>query len=82
MWTEKYNSNDFLSLTVHFIDENWILRKIMLGMEEVEEEKTTVNIRIESKSILKNYFEAADIESVVYISTSTTDGGANMLKVF
>lgn len=30
MWTEKHQSNSFLSLTAHLIDENWKLQRYML----------------------------------------------------
>lgn len=58
---KKYQSNDFLSLTVHFIDDNWELRSRVLGMEEFDEQKTIGNIRTECKRILGVYFEESDL---------------------
>lgn len=80
MWSEKYNSVHFLSLTAHFIDITWNLQTVTLGLEEVNDVKTTENIRKECRCILKRYFDD-DTDLVMEHSTSTTDGGSNMLKV-
>lgn len=62
MWYKKYQSNDFISLTVHFIDDNWELQRPTLGMEEFDEQKTIDNIRIECKKMLGTYIEESDID--------------------
>ncbi len=58
MWTEKYHSTSFLSLSLHLIDDIWRLKRYNLGMEKFEEEKkTTVNVRSECEKILSKYFQ-------------------------
>lgn len=79
MWTEKFKSTEFLSLSIHFIDQEWVLKKQLLGLEKFDQRKpkTTANIRIECE---EKYF--GNPKEVIDNSTSTTDGAHNMLTVF
>lgn len=82
LWFEKYKCNNFLSLHVHFIDKDWKLNKRMLGLDEFDQQKTTVNIRKQCHQILAKYFPESEINDVINNATSVTDGGHNMLKLF
>lgn len=83
LWSEKYQSNSFLSLTAHLIDEDWRLQRYTLGMEKFEEEKkSTDNIRLECEDILKSYFEGVQVAKIIQESVAVTDSGKNMLKIF
>lgn len=82
MWSEKYNQRNFLSLTMHFINDNWELLPITLGLDEIVEKKTTEHLRAKCEEILKLYFEAERVPHVMAESFSVTDGGSNMLNLF
>ncbi len=82
LWTEKYQCNKFLSLSLHIIDEHWILEKKLLGMEKYDETKTTANIRSDCKSIIGKYFTEDEVEKMMDNLTVVTDGEAAMATVF
>lgn len=82
MWTEKYHSQSCLSLSVHFIDDNWVLQKNLLGMEPHDEMKTTVNIRTGCAKILHKYFDDIGVDTILEKSTVVTDGEASIKNVF
>lgn len=82
LWTEKHQSNDFLSLSVHYIDKDWKLQKAMLGMNQFDKRKTTDNVRSGCENILGDYFDESQIDSIIENSFSVTDGGSNMIKLF
>lgn len=82
MWMEKYESTHFLSVSVHYINSDWELKKALLGMDQFEEKKTTVNIRRDCEKMLEKYFKPPDVNYVISNSVSVTDGGSNILSVF
>jgi len=82
MWTDKYRQRSFLSVTNHFIDDNWALHSCTLGLQEMEESKTTENIRERCAEMLGLYFDESRVPDLIENSFSVTDGGAPMLKVF
>lgn len=83
MWTEKYRQRKFLSLSIHFINDNWELVKYTLGVSEfVHETACTANIRATCINILQSYFNEGDIGNIFDSSFSVTDGGSNMINVF
>lgn len=82
MWMDKYESTHFLSLNVHYINNDWELKKTLLGMNQFDDKKTTANIRRDCEAILEDYFEPDEVTNVILNSVSVTDGGKNMLKVF
>lgn len=82
MWTETYQCNKFMSLSIHFIDENWLLRKKLLGMELYEETKMTANMRSDCRRILGKYYPEACIDQIMDKSVAVTDGEAGISAVF
>lgn len=57
LWSEKWQKRSFLSLSCHFINDNWELQQIMLGLDEMVEGKTTAEVREACLKILKLYFD-------------------------
>lgn len=82
MWTEILKSQSFLSLSIHFLDNEWILRKKMLGLEPYDGRKTTVNIRKDCEKILLKYFDESCIDEVMVKSYAVTDGDSGISAVF
>lgn len=62
MWTDNYRKNSYMSITLHYIDDNWELNCLLLktGLFPSNEVKTGDNI----KRFMLNFFceisEAAD----------------------
>lgn len=82
MWSEKYNQRNFLSVIMHYIDDNWELLAITLGLDEVIERKTTEHIREKCSEMLSIYFDKSIVPDIFENSFSVTDGGSNMLNLF
>lgn len=47
MWTDDYRKLSYLSLTVHYIDDEWNLKERVLSTKHFEESHTAVHIRTE-----------------------------------
>ena len=83
MWSDKYRQREFLSLTVHFIDNKWELQSSMMAVEEFSEEiKSTENIRTHIRQILGKFFEQSNIYAIMDEAFAVTDGGSNMINIF
>lgn len=82
LWTEKWQKRNFLSLSCHIIDDDWNLKEIMLGLDEMIDGKHTGDVREKCLQILKLYFDETRAENIIKSSYSVTDGGSNMMKVF
>lgn len=84
LWTEQKRKRQFISLTCHFVNENFVKKSKLLGVEElpVEEKKTTVNIRKACESIIEKYFSDVDTKKIMEKSYAVTDGGSNVVSVF
>lgn len=81
LWTDKYQQRSYLSVTVHFIDEDFKLQKYLLEVAEYDEEdKTTANIGVACRKIIEQYFPEA--KKIMEKSYAVTDGGTNVMKIF
>lgn len=81
MWTEKYKQKSFLSLSIHYINKDWQLMTHMLGVDQfIDDHKTTINIREQSRNILSKYFDHG-VEDIMKNSSIVTDSGSNMIQV-
>ena len=83
LWTDKYRSRHFLSLTTHYIDKEFNLHRNILGVEEFPyEHKGTLNVRSECSRILRGYFAEGEVSALLENAISVTDSGSNVTKVF
>lgn len=47
MWTDDFRKLSYLSLTIHYIDHDWVLHDRVLCTRHFEERKTGENIHLE-----------------------------------
>lgn len=74
MWTECYTQTSYITVTLHYIDDNWQLVARTLATREFEEQRHTgVNIKIDLDKILREF--GIDEKKIYFV----TDRGANML---
>lgn len=77
MWSDKYRQRSFLSLSIHYINNNWKLTSHMLGVDEfTEDHKTTINIRQQCRQILSKFF-GNNVDDVMTNSWIVTDSGSH-----
>ena len=74
LWTSQYQVKGYLTLTTHFIDNEWALNSFVLATLEVPMEHTAENIGRVVTDILLEY----DISEKVI--AATTDNGTNVIK--
>ena len=74
LWTSQYQVKGYLTLTTHFIDNEWALKSFVLATLEVPMEHTAENIGRVITDILLEY----DISEKVI--AATTDNGTNIIK--
>ena len=72
-WTSRANES-YLSLTVHYIDKEWILQNHLLGTRHCPHPHTGENLAIELADMLKAWNL-----SVAQLSAATTDNAANIV---
>lgn len=82
MWCDKHQSQDYLSMTAHFIDDDWFKQKAMLGMEACKTKKDTDNVRDLCNTTLVKYFGKDQLDTIAENLISVTDGGSNMVNLF
>jgi hypothetical protein len=81
MWSDKHKQRHFLSLTVHFVSQQYDLKSNMLAVDEFpDDEKTTLNISKEYSRMMQHYFQPDELENIIKKSYIVTDGGSNMVK--
>lgn len=84
MWTDNYKKNNYMSITLHYIDQNWILNNCLLytGKYLSQGLKTGENI----KKCMTNFFKLSEDADENYGSdlmqfiTFVTDQGTNMIS--
>ena len=74
MWTDDYVHNSYISVTAHFIDDNWNMVAYVLATRHMKVSHTADNIAIELKEILRDWDLSERTPSIV------TDEGANVIK--
>jgi len=81
MWTDDYRKISYISLTVHYIDENWQLKEQILAASKFPDAKHTAEqIKKTILGILKNYNLVPDITMKKFVFV--TDSGANFIAAF
>lgn len=77
MWTEQYKQISYLTITAHWIDDNWELRSQVLCTDEFDAtlKKTGDNIKAAIKVELQSLGLNTDSSNLTF----TTDRGANMI---
>lgn len=78
MWKEDYKKRAFITLTVHFFDENFTLqRKILFTSFFEHKQKTGKNIR---KEIVRRFTECGYNKKLLVKLRFVTDQGGNVVK--
>jgi hypothetical protein len=81
MWTDDYRKVSYISLTVHYIDENWqICEQVLAASKFPDVSHTAEHIKKTVLSILSNYSLIPDITMKKF--TFVTDSGANFVAAF
>ena len=81
MWTDDYRKISYISLTVHYIDENWQLKEQILAASKFPDAKHTAEqIKKTILEILKNYNLVSDITMKKFVFV--TDSEANFIATF
>lgn len=79
MWTDEYTQRSFLTLTAHYINEDFELKTNVLGTREfLLEKKTSGNIHDFVIELLVEF----KIEEKIKHGVIVTDNGANMVAAF
>lgn len=79
MWTDEYTQKSFLTLTAHYITDDFKLKTNVLGTREfLLGKKTGTNIYSFCEEILRDF----KIENKIATSVIVTDNGANVVAAF
>ncbi|GES93201.1 zinc finger BED domain-containing protein RICESLEEPER 2-like [Rhizophagus clarus] len=73
MWTSTLSSEAYLSLTIHYIDENWTLQRFLLDIILFKTHHTRINIATAINSVL------CEFKLVSKALALTTDNESAML---
>lgn len=78
MWTEKYKNNPFLTMTVHFFDEDFVLKKqVLFTSKYTQRDKTGISVLNELMKQFENVrFRSESLKKIHFV----TDHGSNMVK--
>lgn len=74
LWTSKYQTRAYITLTCHLIDDDWNLNSFVLTTSEVAEDHTSENLVTVLDTLMKEW----EIRETV-VGTST-DNGSNIIK--
>ena len=74
LWTAKYQNHSYISISYHFIDEEWELHSYCLETRELPIEHTPQNIATELSQLLKNWNVGEKL------CGSTTGNGMNIIN--
>ena len=81
MWTDDYRKISYISLTVHYIDENWQLKEQILAASKFPDVRYTAEqIKKVILGILKSYNLIPEVTMKRFIFV--TDSGANFIAAF
>ena len=81
MWTDDYRKISYISLTVHYIDENWQLKEQILTASKFPDVKHTAEqIKKVILNILKGYNLIPEITMKKFVFI--TDSAANFISAF
>lgn len=73
MWTDSHGRNNYINLSVHFIDKLWNLRCVNLGTDPLERRHTAVRIETHINEKLE-LFSLSHLTNI-----SVKDNGANVI---
>jgi len=85
MWTDNFKKNNYMSITLHYIDQSWVLNNRLLytGQYPSQDSKTGENI----KKFMSNFFtqlsedsDENDGSDLMQYITFVTDQGSNMIS--
>lgn len=77
MWTDNIKQRAYLTITLHYLDEEWSLISYILSTKEFpDQQKTGFNIRRQLVSILTEF------KIPIHRCVITTDRGSNMISAF
>lgn len=74
IWTSKTNAS-FQSVTLHYIDKNFVMKRFMLRLESFPESHTAENISSKLAVVIDNFEFGRNV-----FRWATTDGGAPVVK--
>jgi len=85
MWTDNYKKNNYMSITIHFIDDKWCLNNRLLytGQYPSHETKTGENIKkfmINTFAQLTEIAEENNSSDLMSNITFVTDQGSNIVN--
>jgi hypothetical protein len=81
MWTDDYRKISYISLTVHYIDQNWQLNEQVLAASKFPDTSHTAeNIKKIILSILSSYNLIPEVTMKKFMFV--TDSGANFISAF
>lgn len=79
MWTDTYTQKSFLSISAHYLCEEYNLNVAILGVKEfIDEKKTGANILEQVLCILDDY----NLKEKLLNGVMVTDNGANVVSAF
>jgi hypothetical protein len=55
MWTSTLSSEAYLGLTIHYVDENWVLRRFLLDIIPFEDRHTGINMASAINNVLNEF---------------------------
>jgi len=75
-WTSQMTNDSYITVTCHYIDEEWRTRSVILATRATEERHPADNMRNFIRGVLEEY--GANREDIVYV----TDNASNMKAAF
>lgn len=72
MWTDKHGRNNYINISVQFVDKDWNLRNINLGTDPLSRPHTAVRIEAHIDSV----FTKHNLQDLLLVSVK--DNGANV----
>jgi hypothetical protein len=73
-WTSPFQ-DDFLGITAHWIDDNWIQRELVIGFEPLNGAHTAENLAEALIDVVDRFHLGVKLQSI------TTDNASNMKKM-
>jgi hypothetical protein len=73
-WTGPFQ-DDFLGVTAHWIDNNWVQRELVIGFEPLNGGHTAENLVEALINVLERFHIGEKVQSI------TTDNATNMAKM-
>jgi len=75
LWMHEITQIHYITVTIHFIDKDWMLNSRILAIREMEGKKTGDNIRQEVDGVLQEFGIKMEQDDVTFV----TDNGFNVV---